>query len=257
MGMGAVLSHAIVLIRHAEAHGLIPRLTSTNPLFSRSGDDFLADYLGPNGHAADRLRPIRFRNVESVFHLRVLHHLSIADANRIFWSHLRPKPVITDRVDGVLRDLSIGQFDLSIHYRGTDKVLEGALVGYESVERAISKHIDGGGLFNVVFLATDDASFDDFVRSRWPGTAFISYTCGHPRNPSVPRHFSDMAPEDKAIEALVNILLLARAPTCIRTTSYMSAISKIANPSLITHTLNRTYRDSRLFPEREVLAEET
>jgi hypothetical protein len=36
----------------------------------------------------------------------------------------------------------------------------------------------------------------------------------------------------------------------------MSAISKIANPSLVTETLNRTYLESRLFPEREVVAEE-
>lgn len=259
MGMGAVLAHAIVLIRYAEMHRLVPRVTSTNPLFARGGRDFLREYLGPNAGAAetDWVRPLRFRNLESVFHLGVQHHVSIADANRIFWTYLHPKPVLADRVEGVLRDLAIAQFDLSIHYRGTDKVLEGALVGHESFERAISRHVDGGGAFDVVFLATDDARFDEFVRSRWPDTSFISFNCGHPSDPSVARHFSDMPPQDKAIEALVNILLLARAPKCIRTTSYMSAMSKIANQELVTETLNRTYLDSRLFPEHEVIAEET
>ena len=257
MGLGAVLAHAIVLIRHAETHGLIPRITSTNPLFSRNGRDFLGEYMGPDSASpAAPLRPLRFDNLESVFHLAVEHHVPIAEANRIFWGYLPPKPVIADPVETVLRDLSLSQFDLSLHYRGTDKFLEGARVGYEVVEQAIAKHLDGGGRVDVVFLATDDVGFDNFLRSSLPGTSFITYTRGHPSDRATPRHFSDMAPQDKAIEALVNILLIARAPKCIRTTSYMSAISKITNPSLVTETLNRTYLESRLFPEREVIAEE-
>lgn len=256
MGMGAVVSHAIVLIHHAEAHGLLPRISSTNPLFSRGGRDFISEYLGPGGTIAEaHLRPLRFDNLESVFHLRLAHHLPIVQANRIFWTYLHPKPVVTDRAETLLHDLGISQFDLSIHYRGTDKVLEGALVAYEDVEQAVTRHVDDGGRLDVVFLATDDVRFDRFVRSRWPKTLFVSFTLGRP-DPSVPRHFSDMPPEDKAIEALVNILLIARAPKCVRTTSYMSAISKIANPSLLTKTLSRTYADSRLFPEHEVLASE-
>jgi hypothetical protein len=257
MGVGAVLAHAIVLIRHAEAHGLIPSITSTNSLFSRNGGDFLSEYMGPDGASpAAPLRPLRFDNLESVFHLAVDQHVPIAEANRIFWRYLPPKPVIADPVEAVLRDLALTHFDLSVHYRGTDKFLEGARIGYDAVEQAIARHLDGGGRIDVVFLATDDVGFDNFLRSRLPGTAFITYTRGHPSDRATPRHFSDMAPHDKAIEALVNILLIARAPKCIRTTSYMSAISKITNPSLMTETLNRTYLDSRLFPEREVIVEE-
>lgn len=257
MGMGAVLAHAIVLNRYAETHELIPSIVSTNPLFSRRGRDFLGDYLGPtSASVAHRLKPIRFDNLESVFHLEIEHHVPIAEANRLFWTYLHPKSVITDPVEAVLRDLSISQFDLSIHYRGTDKFLEGGLVGYEAVERAIARHVHDGGRVDIVFLATDDVRFEAFVRSRLPNTSFVTYTRGHPSDLLAPRHFSDMAPEDKAIEALVNILLIAHSPMCIRTTSYMSAISKIANPALATETLNRTYRDSRLFPEREVISDE-
>jgi hypothetical protein len=257
MGMGAVVTHAIVLVHHAEAHGLIPRISSTNPLFSRGGRDFLSEYLGSDGTIPEaHLRPLRFDNLESVFHLGLAHHLPIAQANRIFWTYLNPKPVVTDPAEAVLQDLGISQFDLAIHYRGTDKVLEGALVAYEDVEQAVTRHVEDGGRLDVVFLATDDARFDRFARSRWPDTLFVSFTLGRPKDPSVPRHFSEMPPEDKAIEALVNILLIARAPKCVRTTSYMSAISKILNPDLDTKTLSRTYIDSPLFPEHEVLASE-
>lgn len=257
MGMGAVLAHAIVLNRYAEARDLIPRVMSTNPLYSLAGRDFLSEYLGPDAAPVDRhLEPLRFDNLESIAFLGIDHHVSIVEANRIFRTYLHPKPVIADLVEAVLTELSIQQFDLSIHYRATDKYLEGAVVAYDSVERAIGRHVNNGGLVDVVLLATDDVQFEEFLRSRLPGTSFITYTRAQPTDRMAPRHFSDMTPEDKAIEALVNILLLARAPRCIRTTSYMSAISKIANPWLVTETLNRTYTGSRLFPEYEVLAEE-
>jgi hypothetical protein len=52
------------------------------------------------------------------------------------------------------------------------------------------------------------------------------------------------------------MLLLSMAPTCIRSSSYLSAISKIMNPNLRTVTLTRDHWGSRAYPEFEILAEE-
>lgn len=257
-GMGAVLSDAILLCHYAEKNELIPQIISTNPLYaSRVGDDFISLYLGTNVQKkSPSLRYMRFNNLWSLYHLQFTDHLSITIANQLFWTYFAPKPIIMDKVAAVLMNIPEKKFSLSIHYRGTDKVLEAPLVSFELYAKAIHDYQVNGGCIQTIFLATDDADFETFVRQRFPYTHFTTYNLGSPLNASRGRHFSNMSPEDKAIESLVNMFLLAAAPTCIRGASYMSAISKILNPKLRTVTLNRTHGDSPLFPEFEILAEE-
>jgi len=79
-------------------------------------------------------------------------------------------------------------------------------------------------------------------------------TTSAPSPPGTPRHFSALSPADKALEALVNIHALARAPVCIRTSSYLSAISALVAPAMRTVTVNRTIGRAAPFPEAELLA---
>ena len=257
-GMGAVLTEALLMCHYAEKNGLIPRITSTNRLYApRAGEDFINLYLGPMGQDhVPRLRPMRFTTLWSFYHLKFAQHMPLAEANYLFWTYFPPKPIITDRVDAVLADVPNRKFDLSIHYRGTDKALEAPLVSYGVYEQAVLDFRSGGGNLNFVFLATDDRGFETFIRQRFPSTIFTTYNLGATMDTSRGRHFSAMSPEDKGIEALVNMFLLAAAPTCIRGVSYMSAISKILNINLRTVSLNRTHWGSSSFPEYEILAEE-
>lgn len=257
-GMGAVLAEAVLICHYAETNDLIPRITSTNPLYApASGMDFLSLYLGAaDQQSVPNLSPMRYRTLWSFYHLKFSQNVSLAQASRIFWAYFAPKPAITDQVDAVLVDVPGRKFDLSIHYRGTDKALEAPLVRFEIYENAMYDHRARGGSLQSVFLATDDAGFDAYVRQRFPDTTFTSFNLGAPVDASRGRHFSDMSAADKAIESLVNIFLLAAAPTCIRGASYMSAMSKIVNPALRTVTLNRTHWGSTLFPEFEIVAEE-
>jgi hypothetical protein len=199
---------------------------------------------------------MRYRTLWSFYHLYFAQHIPLASASQLFWTYFPPKPIIADKIDAVLTDVPDRKFDLSIHYRGTDKALEAPLVRFEVFEKAILDFKAGGGSLQSVFLATDDTDFEAFVRQRFPETSFTTYNLGSPNDASRGRHFSNMSPEDKAIESLVNMHLLAAAPTCIRGASYMSAISKILNPALRTVTLNRTHWDSNGFPEQEILDEE-
>jgi hypothetical protein len=257
-GMGAVLVEALLMCHYAEKNGLTPRITSTNRLYApRSSEDFINLYLGPADQVhGPNLRPMRFNTLWSFYHLNFAHHMSLAEANQLFWAYFPPKPMIIGRVDAVLAGIPNRKFDLSVHYRGTDKVLEAPLVGFEVYEKAILDYQARGGSLQSVFLATDDTDFEAFVRQRFPRTVFTTYNLGSTFDTSRGRHFSDMNPEDKSIEALVNMFLLAAAPTCIRGASYMSAISKILNPALRTVSLNRTHWGSSGFPEYEILAEE-
>jgi hypothetical protein len=257
-GMGAVLAEALLMCHYAEKNGMIPRITSTNRLYAHvSGNDFINIYLGPeNQEHVPNLRPMRYQTLWSFYHLKFVQHLPLAEANRLFWTYFPPKPIIADRVDSVLAGLHNRKFDLSIHYRGTDKILEAPLISFEAYEKAMLHFQAGGGSINSVFLATDDSGFETFIKQRFPYTIFTTYNLGASIDTSRGRHFSAMIPEDKGIEALVNMFLLSAAPTCIRGASYMSAISKIMNPELRTVSLNRTHWGSSGFPECEILAEE-
>ncbi len=257
-GMGAVLTEALLMCQYAEENELIPKIISTNPLYaSNVGCDFISLYLGlAEQSELPSLCYMRFRTLWSFYHLKFTDHLSITLANRLFWTYFAPRPVILDKVDNVLMNIPDHKFSLSIHYRGTDKALEAPLVHFELYEKAVHNHQLGGGSIQSIFLATDDENFETFVRQRFPHTQFTTYNLGTSVDTSRGRHFSNMSPEDKAIESLVNMFLLAAAPTCIRGASYMSAISKILNPELQTITLNRTHWGSSGFPELEILAEE-
>ena len=257
-GMGAVLTEALLMCHYAENNGLIPRITSTNRLYAPGpGKEFINLYLGPmDQNCVANLRPMRFSTLWSFYHLKFPQHIPLPEANRLFWSYFPPKPTITDRVDAVLAGIHNRMFDLSIHYRGTDKAFEAPLVSYEVYEQAILDFRTGGGTLNSVFLATDDRGFEEFIKQRFPKTVFTNYNLGNAMDTSRGRHFSTTSPEDKSIEALVNVFLLAAAPTCIRGASYMSAVSKILRTELRTVTLNRTHWGSGGFPECEILSEE-
>ena len=257
-GMGALLSDVLLICQYAESQGLVPQVISNNPLYaSACGEDALSPYFdGLTPAGMGRKKPMNYRTLESFYHLDFSHHLPLADASRLFKKYLRPTPVITARVDSVLNALPSRRFDLSLHFRSTDKALEAEVVSYDVFAQAIEDHRKCGGGLDEVFIATDDIAFESFIRTRLVRSNISSYNLGTPTDASRGRHFSDLPAETKAVEALVNMFLLASAPTLIRTASYMSAISKFINPGLRTVTLNRTRWGSRSYPEFEIVAAE-
>lgn len=108
----------------------------------------------------------------------------------------------------------------------------------------------GADRLKSVFLATDEPKFEEALKSRFKDINFITYNRGGSVAPGVPRHFSNMRGEDKAIEAIVNIILLSKCKTLIRTRSYLSAISIILNPSIDVFTFGST--NSPVFPENVI-----
>ena len=257
-GMGALLSDALLCCAYAEDSGLIPRITSTNPLYaSEPGHDFLARFFlnPPAGPVEKALQPMPLRTLYSFYHLDFKQHVPLDRASHLFRSHFAPRPALSDRIEAVREQAPGRRFDLSIHYRGTDKAREAPLVDFTHFEQAV-RNASGAKDPGTVFLATDDTAFEDFIRKRFPSTAFTTFNLGQPADASGGRHFSNLDPHDKALEALVNMFLLAAAPVCIRSSSYMSAMSKVIDPALRTVSLNRTHTGSDLFPEREILANE-
>ncbi|MGZ4000076.1 MAG: hypothetical protein ACXVIY_05585, partial [Mucilaginibacter sp.] len=240
-GMGALLRDAIQICNYAEQNKLVPRISSTNPLYS-SNQDVIQTYFGPESmDHTPGLRPLKYLNKWSFFHLKFAKHISIREASRIFWVYLSPKLLISDKVNAVLDGVPNGEFDLSVHYRGTDKVREAPMVSFSVFKDEIVRYQNDHGALHRVFLATDEPVFERYIRDEFPGVVFQTYNLGTPGNTATGRHFSSIKEEDKATEAIVNMFLLARAPCLIRSSSHMSAMSKIINPGIRTITLNRTH----------------
>lgn len=251
MGMGALIAHAILYHAHFEREGTALRVRSGNPLYSQGGEDVLAAFFEREPWPAD-LRPLSPAAEAFVLAFVRLHHLPLAEARRIMARHFRPNARLREAIAGAAGEDA--RFDLSIHFRATDKYLESGRVTHQRMFAALDPHLDGRARPHV-FLATDEPAFAAAARARYPQARWSTFTLGEVED-GTPRHFSSLSPEAKATEALVNIHLLARAPLCVRTSSYLSAISALVNPQLRTVTISRTLAKRSPFPEHEILQAE-
>ena len=240
MGMGALLGYALRLHALAEDKGLAPTIVSSCPLYT-SGPDLFGTYFErpklPTGW-----RPHSFLATEWLLHKAAPSTLRLARAQHLFARYFVPKKALLDQIGE--------RYDLSVHFRGTDKFLESGRVHKDRMILRLRHHLAGANAGFHVFLATDDPEFADLVRAEFPRATFTSFETGTVAA-GVPRHFSDLPVSDKALEALVNIYRLASAPLCLRTSSYLSAISRVVNPALLTETINIPPGGSP-FPEDQI-----
>ena len=251
MGMGALIAHAILYHAHFEREGTPLRVRSSNPLYSQGGEDVLAAFFQREPWPAD-LRPLPPVAEEFLLTFVRLRHLPLADARRIMARHFRPSARLREAIAAAAGEAA--RFDLSIHFRATDKYLESGRITHQRMFAALDPHINRRPQSHI-FLATDDAAFAAAVRARYPQARWYSFTLGEVED-GIPRHFSSLSPDAKATEALVNIHLLAAAPLCVRTSSYLSAISALINPQLRTETISKTLAKRSPFPEHEILQAE-
>jgi hypothetical protein len=256
--MGAVLNHAIRVYNYAEKNKLKAHVSFANPLYlSNTRSDIIHTYFEMGNTAyKPRLGTLNYFDKWSLFHLKMPEHVSLSDANKIFWTYFSPKPFIKEKINTALRDIPGHKFDLSIHYRGTDKILEAPIASFFVFRDAIAAYRKDHHQLRHVFLATDEPDFERYIRQEFEDLHFHTYYLGSPGNHKHGRHFSDMSAEDKALEGIVNIFLLAESPFLIRSASHMSGVSKILNPAIRTLTLNRTHWNSTNFPEKQIIEEE-
>ena len=248
-GMGALMAKALLVRAWAEAEGRAVTVRSTNPLYSTGEDIFARWFSGSSSGEAIVAMP---RNAARYFERFILkRELGLADAQRHFAAMFAPSAEPAKLIDRVA--LKEG-FDLAVHFRGTDKLLETGAPPRDAMLALLRHHAEQSAP-RTVFLATDEPGFARAAAAVLPGATITRYDLG-----DVPagtaRHFSAMPPADKAKEALVNMFCLARAPLLIRTSSYLSAMAALANPAQRTITVNREAVTERTFPEAQILARE-
>jgi hypothetical protein len=258
-GMGAVLTHTVLLLKYAERTDQIPVIAFTNPLYgSVAGADWFPDYFAMTpvyqiGDATKgRLNYLKIHHEFSAAAFGVPQRISLAEANSVFSRYITIKSTVDDIVASVSAGTPNAPYDLSVHYRGTDKTLEATTASFDDVTAKIESLRQDGLRVEKVFLATDVVDFDRYIRNRYPAIEFHDFNVLPLEQGPAPRHFSAINGRDKAVEALVNIVAHSRSRVCIRTCSYLSAWSKILNPAMKTCTLNRPYK-TQVFPEAEIV----
>lgn len=263
-GMGALICDVLLLIHFARGRGLEPHIVSFNPLYRVAPDrDVLREYFQFPAHVdLPRRRAMVYHNLHSWPHLKLPRQMTFHEASGLVREFFGLVPALQRIVDEQLARVPGGQFDLSVHYRATDKALEAPLVEFSKVIAAATQALAlqparDGASATAIFLATDSAEFRGAFLAAFPDAQVFTYELAADADFSRGRHFSSMSPHDKAQEALVNMHLLASSRICVRGASFMSAVSAFLNPGLRTVTLNADHWGSTGFPEREIRERET
>lgn len=259
IGLFAQLSACLNFFRHAEARGFLPfvRLSSLNYLDSDMGDDWFQYYfdhrmLG-DAHSSSASRVLKIGNVKEMPDFD--HDLSLAEANALFFRYVRIKPEIIDAVDRFCQAYLVGEFTVGVHYRGTDKVVEAALLAYDAVFSIIDTVLTQRPGVKGLFVASDEQAFIGRVASRFPDLQITAFDDSVRSRDGRPVHLGQRAPGNYLMgrDALMNSLILSRCGAVVRSTSFLSAWSSIFNPALPVILVNTPYDHKLWYPEREIM----
>jgi hypothetical protein len=243
LGFGAMLTQITLLLKYAEQNSLAPLCRISNPLYSSKRDIFPDFFVARTDHTRDP-RSLFFHNFSNDYRLfKPRQQLQLNEMNRLFFKYIDFNERVRATVDSFYETVCAEHFNVGIHYRGTDKVIEAPEVAYERVFGAVEKFKSRIGT-SPIFLATDSLGFSLAVRQRFPEIRFAMFGFDLKMTGELPRHFSpSISPDDKAMEAIVNMILLAKCKICIRTCSQLSLWSAVINKDLEIVTLNRPHND--------------
>lgn len=242
-GLGAMFSDAAQVLHYADIKGLTPSIRFLNPLYApdpSNPSDWLDILLTRLQPASSDAPPIPLKQNLRRHLDRHIDALTIERANRLFLSHFAPNAELTAHVDIICAAKSIGRHTIGVHFRGTDKALEAPRVKWDLVKRALDARLSD---FSNVLLASDEPEFLEHMYAVYGRDKLVDLDCAHIFRGSTPAHLSDVDGPEKAREAFVTMLALARCGLLIRGASHLSAWSKILNPSLEVIMLERPFSD--------------
>jgi hypothetical protein len=212
MGLGAVLSHAGNALYVAEQRDIDVALRFTSPTYAPSwgADDWLDCYfvrLGshPGGRPVCDSHDVPLERAPQVRELGPL-----------VWTALRVRDEITSSAaaaaDGVFA---------AVHFRGSDKWLEAPATTIDGILDVVENEMNRQGLGRL-FVASDEPRFVEAAHARFGDCSFSLPTQAVASADGTPPHFTNAPGETKAREALMTMLILARAKLLVKTESLLS-----------------------------------
>jgi hypothetical protein len=129
---------------------------------------------------------------------------------------------------------------LGIHYRGTDKNIDNFQANpmtQENFFMIIDDFLHKNKEIKDIYSCSDEESFIDNIRKRYPSHNIIQYnqTRAYFR---IGKDIEKANQEKMTIAAIIDMLALSKCQTVIKTSSALSAFSKIINPNLKLYTVS-------------------
>jgi hypothetical protein len=252
-GLGSKISWCIEILAYCKENQLTPVIR-----FSYPGKE--KDYFEPYFSMKESVNPssLKFTKIsfmkELGFEKDYGDLLTIEEAFQLIDNYITINNWVKDEVLQFCSQQFAGKKVIGVHYRGTDKVGEAPEVPYDKVIRNI-QHVRNHHLPNaVVFLSTDDNKFASYLKSTMPELHVIMRTDYQRSDDNQPVHLNEQLDKFEINrDAIINSLLLSHCNFLIKSSSFLSDISKIFNPSLPIVMLNRPYERAFWFPAKEIV----
>lgn len=210
----------------------------------------------PAPAAGRRLRTSVVSDLGDLGFRRYESGLSLERASTVFLSNYRPTASIRADVDGIRERLGIGPSTLGVHFRGTDKKFEAHTIEREAFCRMVERTLADEPHLTNLFVSSDEPAFLDFF-ANWGFAVPVSVAPARLlATGDKPVHFSGYPGLAIGREALVASLLLASCGYLLKTPSYLSAWSKIFNPSLPVRLAVPPRDNACWFPDSRIWIEQ-
>lgn len=263
VGFAGTLSQVIAILLYCNKKNLRPVIRITNPLYTNETDgkhNWFSDFFDYVDEVSpDVLARLTFSDIEGQTDYtrdRLDDDISIEQAHELYASYFKIKPAaIADAI--AFAECEFTTPVVGIHYRGTDKRYESPLIQFDRMDqffqRALEKISPGGATEKLkIFVATDDQKYLDHLRSGPFRNQILYFECKEMGAEGNPIHFSAGDNHQKGVEALSTMYLLSKCAWCVKTTSQLSAWSKILNPKLKIYIPERSIKQFYHFPDKQM-----
>ncbi|MDE1182349.1 hypothetical protein [Paraburkholderia sp.] len=263
-GFFSVMQMVLFILMYCEEKSLAPRISARRGLYGDAHGkvDWFSAFFEPVQPQPEMMpkQKVRTSTVRDLVQLGFRHKyenaLQLASASHLFYSHFRPSKYINNEVDSICEKLEIGASTLGVHFRGTDKKFEAIPVPWSNFCRLVETTLAQNPHLDRLFVSSDEQAFIDFFVA-WPFGKPVSVAPARLlANGHLPVHFSGYPGLEIGREALVSSLLLSRCGFLVKTPSYLSAWSKIFNPSLPVTLSSPPRPDAFWFPDSRLWREQ-
>lgn len=253
-GLGSKLTWSLEIMLHCEEN-------NKKPYFKYSYPDVLhnEDFFSPIFIEKDRInKKIEYTEITNILDFKFKKDynklLDLKMSSYLVKKYISIKPEILKEIDEFCSKNFNSKKVAGLHYRGTDKHEEAPSVSYEEAKDKLEKYLKKTPTIDTVFVASDDVKFIKFIRESSLPYKIVYREDSARSDNGKPVHLQKN--RDRKLvnkDAIINSLLLSRCNILIKTSSTLSAWSKIFNPDLPVIMLNRPYDDFLWFPEKELV----
>lgn len=169
--------------------------------------------------------------------------------NKLFFKYFTIPQHITD----VVNTYDLTNY-LGVHYRGTDKVTDTEMnvpICIDEYKIIIDSYINVNNITHI-FLSTDEGELLTYFTTKYP--LITIKTSRDMRKDLFWKNTDNYI--NNAREAMIDMLCLSKCNTVLKTSSALSAFSKIINPNIniyrinaSIYTINEKYTDNPYFPD--------